>query len=80
MNRVIEPKPSVRIPFFLQSSQFLQPPRLVPVHLLHRLVAVCIINVGVELAIGLACVKCVSHLTTVLGRYGVVGGRRGVEG
>lgn len=48
-NRIKIPKPPLGIPFPLQPFQLLEPPRLVPIYLLQRLVAVGVVRVGVEL-------------------------------
>ena len=48
-DRIIEIEPPFRIPFLLQTSQFLYPPGLISVHLLHRFVSIGIVDVGMEL-------------------------------
>lgn len=77
---MVKPKPPPGIPLPLQHPQLLQPPRLPPVHLLRRLVAVRVVDVRIELSAGLARVERFSDSGTVEGGCGVVGGGGGVEG
>ena len=42
------PHPSIRIPLSLQRPQSLDPPLLMPIHLLHLLIAIGIIHIGSE--------------------------------
>lgn len=69
----IKVEPPLRIVLLLQRPQPLKPPRLVPIHLLERLVAVRVVDVGVVLG-GAASVS--ENVADAL----AVGNRQGVEG
>lgn len=54
LDRFIKVESPEGIIFLLQRTQSLQPPGLVPINLLLRLVAEGVVDVGVELSAGLA--------------------------
>lgn len=76
---MIKPEPVPRVPFSFQPPQFLEPPVVVTVHLLHRLVPRRVVHVSVELPARLTGVESVSDLAAVLECDHVVAAGWGVE-
>ncbi len=65
-DRIIEPKPILRIIIFLQTPQSLQPPSLMPINRFNRLIPIRIIHVRIDRPAGLSLVPLVSDFTRPL--------------
>ena len=79
-DRVVEPESVLRIILLLQCSELLLPPCFVPVHLLHCLLPVRVIDVGGERTLWFPRVEQSASLIGVLCRDGVQNVRRCVDG
>lgn len=76
---VIEVESPSRIPPLLQRPQSLQPPRLIPIELLHRLIPICIISICIVLPWCFTINEQLPTLTAIFGGNSIVGSQRRIN-